>query len=67
MTLGFLLAFSNEDGFSPLFAMFVVVAFLLLNIVRPPFVKGYHNYRACYCHFTQFMILFVVMYYRRIQ
>jgi hypothetical protein len=66
-SLGFLLAFSNDNGLSPLFAMLIAVAFVLYNLIKRPFIKAYHNFRACFCHFTQFMILFVTMYYRSIK
>jgi hypothetical protein len=62
--LGFLLAFSNDDDLSTLFALGISLSFLLYNLINLPFAKAYHNYRACLCHFTQFITLFVAMYYR---
>lgn len=40
------------------------LAFLLYNLVNLPYSKAYHNYRANVCHLTQFISLFVTMYYR---
>lgn len=64
MSIGFLLAFSNDDDLSTLFALGISLLFLIYNLVNLPFVKAYHNYRACLCHLTQFITLFVAMYYR---
>lgn len=44
--------------------MALSIAFLLYNLVNLPYTKAYHNYRANVCHFTQFICLFVAMYYR---
>ncbi len=44
--------------------MALSIAFLLYNLVNLPYKKAYHNYRANICHFTQFISLFVAMYYR---
>lgn len=38
--------------------------FLLYNLVNLPFTKAYHNYRANICHLTQFICLFVALYFR---
>jgi large-conductance mechanosensitive channel len=40
------------------------ILFLLYNLVNLPFTKAYHNYRANICHFCQFIVLFIAMYYR---
>jgi hypothetical protein len=63
-SVGFLLAYSNDDDLSTLFALGISLLFLLYNLVNLPFAKAYHNYRACLCHMTQFITLFVAMYYR---
>jgi hypothetical protein len=63
-SVGFLLAYSNDDDLSTLFALGLSLLFLLYNLVNLPFAKAYHNYRACLCHMTQFITLFVAMYYR---
>ncbi len=44
--------------------MALSIAFLLYNLVNLPYAKAYHNYRANICHLTQFISLFVAMYYR---
>lgn len=44
--------------------MALSLLWLLYNLVNLPFTKAYHNYRACICHLTQFLCLFVAMYYR---
>ncbi len=44
--------------------MALSIAFLLYNLVNLPYTKAYHNYRANICHLTQFISLFVAMYYR---
>ena len=62
--VGFLLAFSNDDDLSTLFSLGLSLLFLMYNLVNLPFKKAYHNYRACLCHLTQFVTLFVAMYYR---
>lgn len=62
--VGFLLAFSNDDDLSTLFSLGLSLLFLMYNLVNLPFKKAYHNYRACLCHLTQFITLFVAMYYR---
>lgn len=61
---GFLLAFSNDDDLSTLFTLGLSMMFLVYNLINLPFAKAYHNYRACICHFTHFITLFVAMYYR---
>lgn len=63
-TIGFLLAFSNEDDLSTLFALGASLFYLVFNLINLPFRKAYHNYRACLCHVTHFITLFVAMYYR---
>ena len=37
---------------------------IVYNLVNLPFAHAYHNYRANICHLTQFVTLFVAMYYR---
>lgn len=49
---------------STLIVMALSIAFLLYNLVNLPYQKAYHNYRANICHLTQFISLFVAMYYR---
>ena len=44
--------------------MAISILFLLYNLVNLPFAKAYHNYRANVCHITQFICLFITMYYR---
>ena len=44
--------------------MAISIAFLLYCLVNLPFTKAYHNYRANICHLTNFVTLFVVMFYR---
>jgi hypothetical protein len=44
--------------------MALSIAFLLYNLINLPYLKAYHNYRAIICHLTQFICLFVTMYYR---
>jgi hypothetical protein len=61
---GFYLATMNEDDLSTLIVLAFSLAFLLYNLVNLPFLKAYHNYRANICHLSQFVILFITMYYR---
>lgn len=49
---------------STLIVIALSITFLLYNLVNLPYTKAYHNYRANICHFTQFICLFVAMYYR---
>jgi hypothetical protein len=49
---------------SSMVVMALSIAFLLYNLINLPYVKAYHNYRANICHITQFICLFVTMYYR---
>lgn len=49
---------------STLIVMALSISFLLYNLVNLPYAKAYHNYRANICHLTQFISLFVAMYYR---
>ena len=42
----------------------ISILFLLYNLINLPFTKAYHNYRANICHITQFVCLFVTLYYR---
>jgi hypothetical protein len=62
--IGLYISSSNEDSMSTLIVMALSIAFLLYNLVNLPYTKAYHNYRANVCHFTQFVCLFVAMYYR---
>ena len=62
--LGFYLAAGNEDNLSTLMVMAISIGFLLYSLVNLPFTKAYHNYRCNLCHLTNFVTLFVVMYYR---
>ena len=64
MGIGFYLATANEDNLSTLIVLVISIFFLIYNLVNLPFTKAYHNYRACICHFSQFIILYVAMYYR---
>jgi hypothetical protein len=62
--LGYLLASQNEDDLSTLWAVGISLLWLIYNLVNLPFIKAYHNYRACLCHIAQFVTLFTAMYYR---
>lgn len=62
--IGLYIATANEDPMSTLIVIALSIAFLLYNLVNLPYNKAYHNYRANICHFTQFICLFVAMYYR---
>ena len=64
MALGLYLSTANEDDLSTLIALALSISFLLYNLVNLPFAKAYHNYRANVCHLTQFVIIFITMYYR---
>jgi uncharacterized membrane protein len=64
MCLGLYMSSSNEDELSTLIVLGLSISFLLYNLVNLPFTKAYHNYRANICHFCQFIVLFVAMYYR---
>lgn len=64
MSIGLYLSTSNEDDLSTLIVLALSIMFLLYNLVNLPFTKAYHNYRANICHLTQFVTLFVAMYYR---
>jgi len=64
MSIGFLLGYSNEDDLSTLWAVGISLLFVMYNLVNLPFTKAYHNYRACMCHCSQFVLLFVSMFYR---
>lgn len=64
MGLGLYLSTNNEDDLSTLIVLAITIMFLLYNLVNLPFTKAYHNYRANICHLTQFITLFVAMYYR---
>lgn len=64
ITLGFLLGYNNEEELSTLFGVGITLAFLLYNLINLPFSKAYHNYRGCICHITQFITIFVSMFYR---
>jgi hypothetical protein len=64
MCLGLYMSTSNEDELSTLIVLALSIGFLLYNLVNLPFTKAYHNYRANICHFCQFIVLFVAMYYR---
>lgn len=62
--VGFYMATMNEDSLSTLIVLGISIIFLLYNLINLPFTKAYHNYRACICHFSQFIILYIAMYYR---
>ena len=62
--IGLYISTMNSDSKSTLIVLALSIAFLLYNLVNLPYTKAYHNYRANVCHFTQFISLFVVMYYR---
>ena len=64
MGIGFYMATMNEDSLSTLIVLSISIFFLIYNLVNLPFTKAYHNYRACICHLSQFIILYVAMYYR---
>ena len=44
--------------------MAISICFVLYSLVNLPFTRAYHNYRANLCHLTNFVTLFVAMYYR---
>lgn len=62
--IGYYMATMNEDDLSTLIVLAISLFFLLYNLVNLPFQKAYHNYRANICHITQFICLFVALYYR---
>ena len=64
MGIGYYLATANEDDLSTLLVLALSLSFLLYNLINLPFSKAYHNYRANICHLSQFLILFIAMYYR---
>ena len=64
MAIGLYLSIHNEDALSSLIILAISLFFLIYNLVNLPFAKAYNNYRANICHFAQFIILFIVMYYR---
>ena len=64
MALGLYLSSANEDNLSTLIVIAFTIYFLIYSLVNLPFSRAYHNYRANICHLTQFVILFVAMYYR---
>ena len=64
MGVGLYLSAGNEDNLSTLIVISISLAFLLYNLINLPFIRTYHNYRANICHLTQFVILFICMYYR---
>lgn len=64
MGIGYYIATMNEDDLSTLIVLAISLFFLLYNLVNLPFTKAYHNYRANICHLTQFICLFVALYYR---
>jgi hypothetical protein len=64
LCIGLYLSMANEDDLSTLIILAVSIMFLIYNLVNLPFAHAYHNYRANICHLTQFVTLFVAMYYR---
>lgn len=62
--IGLYISTMNEDSTSSLIVMALSLAFVLYNLINLPYTKAYHNYRANICHLTQFICLFVGMYYR---
>ena len=64
MGVGFYMATMNEDNLSTLVVLVLSIYFLLYNLVNLPFIRAYHNYRANIRHLSQFLILYVAMYYR---
>ena len=62
--IGLYISTMNEDAMSTLIVIALSLAFLLYNLVNLPYAKAYHNYRANICHLTQFISLFVALYYR---
>lgn len=62
--IGLYISTMNEDSMSTLIVIALSLAFLLYNLVNLPYAKAYHNYRANICHLTQFVCLFVALYYR---
>lgn len=64
MSLGLYMSTDSQNELSTLIVLALSILFLLYNLVNLPFTKAYHNYRANICHLTQFICLFVAMYYR---
>lgn len=64
MGIGYYISTMNEDDLSTLVVLAISIFFLMYNLVNLPFRKAYHNYRANICHISQFICLFVAMYYR---
>lgn len=62
--IGLYISTMNSDSMSMLIFLALSIAFILDNLVNLPYIKAYHNNRANVCHFTHFISLFVVMYYR---
>jgi hypothetical protein len=67
MGIGYYTSTMNENNLSSLIVLALSLFFMLYNLVNLPFQKAYHNYRANICHVTQFICLFVGMYYRSIK
>lgn len=67
MGIGLYMSTKNEDDLATLIVLALSIAFLLYNLINLPFRKAYNNYRANICHLSQFICLFIVMYYRSIK
>ena len=64
MGVGYYMATMNEADLSTLIVLAISIFFLLYNLVNLPFRQAFHNYRANICHLTQFLCLFIAMYFR---
>ena len=64
MGVGYYMATMNEADLSTLIVLAISIFFLLYNLVNLPFRQAFHNYRANLCHLTQFLCLFIAMYFR---
>lgn len=62
--MGLYVSTMNEDEQSALIVIAISILFLLYNLINLPFTKAYHNYRANVCHISQFICLFITLYYR---
>lgn len=51
-----------EYDYSTLIIFVFSFLFILYNLINLPFIKPVHNYRACFCHLTQFVILLTANY-----
>lgn len=65
--LGFGASYFNDYSYVTLYLLTLNFVFIFYNLINLPYGETFQNYRAIFCHITQFVIILVTNYYNVIK